>query len=135
MVIENRITSAITCFEALYLKGKEREELSHRLCQRAAALLRLMDFTPLEVYNKLNQAYDIRSTFIHGSQSEFEHQKAQDLCKTVLEYARISLLIFFQLKEAINKEELINKLDNSLLDDRALIKIKELIGDNIIITK
>jgi hypothetical protein len=49
--IGSRITSAITCFEALYLKAKERMELSHRLSQRASALLRLFDFTPLEVYN------------------------------------------------------------------------------------
>lgn len=132
---ESQITSVITCLEALYLKADERMELSHRLGQRVSALLRFHGFTPLEVYNDVRQAYDIRSTFIHGSQIEKEKQQsAQKLCKEIMEYARVSLLILFQLKDA-EKDKVINRLDNSLLDENALQKAKELARKDIIITK
>ena len=129
--IESRVTSAITCFEALYLKAEERMELSHRLSQRAAALLALFDFVPLEVYNNLNSAYDIRSTFIHGSLIETEkHKDAAQLTEKILNYARISLLIFLQVKSLIDKDNLISKIDNSLLDANAHSKLKELVKGN-----
>jgi hypothetical protein len=132
---ESQITSLITCLEALYLKADERMELTHRLGQRVSALLRFHGFTPLEVYNDVRQAYDIRSTFIHGSQIEKEKQQsAQELCKEIMEYARVSLLIFFQLKDA-EKDKVINRLDNSLLDENALQKVKGLARKDIMITK
>ena len=135
VTIESRITSAITCLEALYLKSEERMELSHRLGQRVSALLRLFGFIALEVYNNLNQAYDIRSTFIHGSQVDKGRQAtAGKLCEHILEYARVSLLVFFQLKDTTDKDKFINKLDNSLLDEKALAKLKELFGKEIIVT-
>ena len=126
--IESRITSAITCFEALYLKAQERMELSHRLSQRAAALLGLFDFVPLEVYRNLDRAYDVRSTFIHGSLIEPEnHKDIAELAEKTLNYARISLLIFLQLKNSIDKDKFINRIDNSLLDMNAHSKLEELV--------
>ena len=134
--IESRITSAITCFEALYLKAEERMELSHRLSQRASALLRVFEFRPLEVYNVLSQAYDIRSTFIHGSQIKSEERKnAAKVAEKILEYARVSLLIFFQLKHLVDKERLIGRIDSSILEERAYSKLKGLLSENCTIYK
>jgi len=132
---ESRITSAITCLESLYLKGEERMELSHRLAQRVSNLLRLLDldYRPLEVYNKLILAYDMRSTFIHGGFTKEEHRsRLPALCETVMQYARVSLLVFFQLKETLEKEQLINKLDNSLLDANSCNKLKKFILSNVL---
>ena len=130
-VIESRITSAITCFEALFLRAEERTELSHKLSQRASALLRTFEFEPLKVYNTLKQAYDIRSTFIHGSQITSEERKnAAKIAEKTLEYARASLLIFFQLKHLIDKEKLIGRIDNSILEERAYSKLKKLLNEN-----
>jgi len=44
------------------------------------------------------------------------------------------LLVFFQLKDTTDKDKFINKLDNSLLDEKALAKLKELFGKEIIVT-
>ena len=132
---ESRITSAITCLESLYLKGEERMELSHRLAQRVSNLLRLLDldYRPLEVYNKIILAYDMRSTFIHGGFTKEEHRaRLPALCETVLQYARISLLVFFQLKDTLEKEQLINKLDNSLLDTDSCNKLKQSILSKVL---
>lgn len=132
--MESRITSGITCLEALYLKGKERTELSHRLSQRVSALLRLFNFKPLQVYNTLKQAYDIRSSFIHGSQVEPEgHESIAKLARKILEYARVSLLVFLQIKNFIDKTELISEIDNSLLHEEARSKLEKFIMGNCIV--
>lgn len=129
--IESRITSAITCFEALYLKAKERMELSHRLSQRASVLLRVFGFKPLEVYNILSKAYEIRSTFVHGSQITLEERKnAVKIAEKILEYSRVSLLIFFQIKHLVSKEVFIRRIDNSILEERADSKLKVLLKEN-----
>lgn len=133
--IEGRITSVITCLEALYLKSEERAELSHRLAQRVSALLRHFNFKSLEVFNKISEAYEIRSSFIHGSHVEKEKQQsAGKLWESIMEYARVSLLTFFQLKDTLEKERIINKLDNSLLDQNALQKTKEDLSKDILIS-
>ena len=90
----------------------------------------------MKVYRAVNQAYGIRSVFIHGSQVQDKQRRHIDaLCKDVSEYARVSLLVFYQLKGAVEKEELINKLDNSLLEEKALERVRGLIGEEIVITK
>lgn len=133
--LESRITSAITCLEALYLKAEERMELSHRLGQRAAILLGLFGQNALEVYRNLVRAYEVRSVFIHGSQTEKSQQQSlPKVSETVMEYARISLVIFFQLKQSMNKERLLNKLDNSLLDGGALVKLRETVTKDILVS-
>jgi len=134
--IENRITSAITCLESLYLKGEERMELCHRLSQRVSALLCLLDldYKALEIYNQLTFAYDIRSTFIHGDQTDEKYRKKlPKLCESVMQYARISLLVFLQLKNTLEKNQIINKLDNSLLDRDAYDKLSKTICESGII--
>lgn len=129
--VESRITSAITCFEALYLKAKERTELSHRLGQRASAILRIFSFNPLEVYNTLSHAYEVRSIFIHGSQTSSEWQKSiNKIAEKILEYARVSLLVFLQLKEVIDKEKLIGRIDNSLLEHRVYQNLEKFLKEN-----
>ena len=92
-------------------------------------------FRPLEVYNNLSRAYDIRSTFIHGSQIDKAQQvSAGKLCEEVLNYARVALLVFFQVRNKTDKENLINKLDNALLDEGAQTKLKDVLKE-ILITR
>ena len=135
--VESRIALAISCLEALYLKANERSELSHRLSQRVAQLLHLAQFEthPVKAYMDVARAYEIRSTFVHGSpQTEGDHEKDNKLCAEIVDYARASLLIFAQAQEIQPKDELISKLDHSLLDETSRVRIQGIIG-NILITK
>lgn len=133
-VIEARIASAIICLEALYLKAKERMELSRRLGERASVVLGLFDFRALEVYNVIKRAYEIRSTFIHGSQVKSdERRNASELAEKIMEYARMSLLVFLQLGSVVDKEKFINKIDNALLDENAHSKLTDLVIENCIV--
>ena len=128
--VESGITSAITCLEALYLKAEERMELSRRLSQRTSALLRLFDFKPLKVYSTVKRAYNIRSIFIHGSQIKpVEHESAVRLLERVLDYARVSVLVFLQVKGFIDKDELINQIDGSLLDAKVYSRLEKFIKE------
>lgn len=138
--VEAKITAAITCLEALFLKADERSELSHRLSQRVAALLGSLGLTPLEVYNKVSRAYEIRSTFIHGSPISADQQgSAPSLSETILDYARTSLVAFFQLRARLpadaSKDALLNRLDNSLLDLKANQKLKELVIQHVTVSR
>jgi hypothetical protein len=127
---EARITSAITCLEALFLKAAERTELSHRLAQRVSALIQHTGGRPIEIYNRIVQAYEIRSTFIHGAPIPSDKQgMAPALCEQVLDYARLALVAFLDLRmtqgERFDKEKLLSRLDNSLLDETARHKLRE----------
>jgi hypothetical protein len=117
--------------EALYLKSLERAELSHRLSQRAAMLLKQFELKPKKVYEDLDRAYQIRSTYSHGSfVNPEEHKDIPALTRRVLDYARLSLLAFIQFIGKVEKASLINKLENSMLEENALTSLNELISKN-----
>jgi len=127
---ESCVTSAITCLEALLLKANERAELSHRLGQRMGMLLRFFGFQSLKVYKDIIQAYSIRSTFVHGGEVSDEKEKfASEIYKQIMEYVRVVIIIFLQIESSIEKESLICKLDNAMLDENALSKLKDQISE------
>jgi hypothetical protein len=129
---EGKMTSAMTCLEALFLKSKERDELSHRLGQRLASLLKYAGIKPFPVYQGIQRAYDMRSTFIHGSQLDDEQTKElPTLLKDVLEWSRVALLIECQLKSELDKDRLIGKLDASMLEQDASREIAGLIQKSV----
>lgn len=128
--IENQITTTINCLEALYLKKEEQTELSRRLGQRVSGIFRFLDYTPLKVYNDVTRAYDIRSKYIHGQINPEKHKNIRKLAEDILEYARISILVHILLSPDISKEQIINKIDNSLLDSAAYSKLEEIIRIN-----
>jgi Apea-like HEPN len=121
-----RITSAIMCLEALYLKEKEFAELKHRLSQRTSTILLLAGLNPLKTSEDLKRGYTIRSKFVHGS---IELQKYEDetLAGKILEYARISLLVFLQLNLSANgaKNNFLKKIDDGLLDSESHRNLKK----------
>jgi hypothetical protein len=125
---ESRLTFAIMSLESIYLKEMERDELEHRLSQRLAKLLGFCNFNKLEVYNTLMRSYGIRSSFVHGSPiSQDRINEARKLLEKVLEYDRLSILIFLQLKNEKKKDALLSLIDNSLLEEKSNSKLENLI--------
>jgi hypothetical protein len=136
---ENCIASAISCLEALYLGGDDGE-YSHRLSQRAAALLRVFtsDLGP-DIYKKVKDAYGIRSKFVHGAvEGKKERKKnsrrnnAHNLSVPILNYARVSLLVFLQLRGRKSKEDFLILIDRSLLDETAHKELVELVKSVVV---
>jgi len=129
--IENKIAYAIMGLEALYLKAEERQELSHRLAQRVAKVMKFFDKQPIKVYNIIKDGYEIRSSFVHGSPSCIEEpRKAKEILDKIVEYLRKSIIVFLQIPK--EKEDFISLIDNSMLENRANEKLQQLIGGGLI---
>ena len=127
-IAESRLTFAMMCLEALYLKQDERQELEHRLAQRISKTLYQFGHEPLEIFNKVKRSYEIRSSFVHGSPIPKNKQSdAQKLAEDILEYARSSIVIQLQLKHTMDKEKLLALVDNSLLNPQANTKLNGLL--------
>jgi hypothetical protein len=128
---ESRLSFAVMALESLYLKEMEREELERRLGQRVARLLSFYGHKPLEVYNTLKRSYDIRSSFVHGSPIPKEKmEEVSKLTEKVLEYVRLSIVLFLQLKSKYGKDKFLSLIDNSLLSKEAFDKIKGILKEN-----
>ncbi len=52
--------------ESLLFRENEQSELARTLTQCVASLLQHFGLKPVEVYNKMKRAYDIRSRYVHG---------------------------------------------------------------------
>lgn len=132
--VKAKITYAISCLEALYMRGGEEGEFSHKFSQRVSLLLRIFRFNPLCVYRIVKDAYQVRSRYSHGLLIKIKKLKFKDLLlltKLIINYTRISLLIFLQLKYKIKKKDLIKKIDNSLLHEKSNLELNKFIKKNV----
>ncbi|WP_440951492.1 hypothetical protein [Methanococcoides sp. FTZ1] len=126
-VYENRIATAMMALEALYLKDTEKGELTERLSQRVAMALKPFGYEPLKVYNFVKQAYDVRSNYVHGS--KVKQQNIVELAETILDYCRLSIILFLQIHDELEKDKLIKLLSYSLLDDSKKAEYHKLMKD------
>jgi len=124
---EERITMAVSCLEALYLK-EVRGGLRRTLSQRVAALLRNFHLNASKLADSMKDGYTIRSNFIHGNE---QRRPSDELCRDVLNYARVSLQVFLQTNEPM---KILKKLDLSLLDQAEAQKLRELLSGDYVVT-
>lgn len=123
-IIERRIANAIMGMESLYLKGEETQEIGYRLRVRVGKIFQMLELDDDKVRRNLGDAYRMRSLFVHGSQLsqkektklELKHKDLKNLLVTVLDYLRISIIVWILLKKG--KEEFIDMLDDALVDNK-----------------
>ena len=122
---ENRITFAIMSSEALYLK--EGERLPHqRISQRIAKVLETFGADAADTYNLFNRTYTIRSKFVHGESLEKKHREySAQVLGQILDYTRLSILAFLQLRDKIPQSQFLDLVDMSLLSDSARSDLRE----------
>ncbi len=131
-VIEKRISSAVMGLEALYLYPSEQQEMSYRLRMRIAKLLGLIGCNPNEVRKKLTDAYNIRSTYVHGGilkqtdrrKYERKYGDLNEFSKTIMDYLRASIVTLLRRP---GKKTLIEKIDDSFLDTSKEEEIRKLL--------
>jgi len=131
-VPEKRIASAVMGLEALYLSPSEQQEMSYRLRMRVGKLLGLVGYNSDEVRNSINDAYGIRSTYVHGGtlkpkerqRLERKHGDINKFPERIMDYLRASIAA---LLKKPSKTALIQEIDNSFLDSKKEEKIKKLL--------
>jgi hypothetical protein len=124
-ILERRFGNAVMGLEALLLRGEERQELVFRLGVRLGKLLGLVGYNSLEVRQRLNDAYNVRSAFAHGSQLSDRETKSLDskygsvesLLLSNLDYLRLSLVAAILLRKNGDEENLIRLLDDALISE------------------
>jgi len=132
-IIEKRISSAVMGLEALYLSPSEQQEMSFRLRMRLGKMLSLIGYNPEEVRKNMIDAYDIRSTYVHGgtlkqkSRQKYEnkHGNLNEFCETITDYLRSSIVALLLRKTS--KASIIQKIDDSFLDSTREEEIKTLL--------
>jgi hypothetical protein len=128
---EPRIAYAIMGLEALFFRSLEREELNYRLQMRIAKLLSLFSKNPKAIRRDIKNAYNIRSTYLHGSRLDKDNEQKllktyngnlENLLITVLECLRKSLILFIVV--GMPKEQLISLLEDSLISEEDSMVLK-----------
>jgi len=131
-IVERRISSAVMGLEALYLQGGEQQEMSYRLRMRVSKLLGLLGYNPDEIEERMKDAYEVRSKYVHGGilkskesrKLEGKYGDINEFTKTIINYLRASIVALFRRP---SKASLIKKIDDSFLDSRKEEEIRKLI--------
>ncbi len=115
----------INCLEALFLKTEERTELQYRVVNRVALLLSHFGHSSLEIKRELEKAYSARNKVAHGGRlTQNSINKLAPINESLQNYARLSIQIYLQLMGSIPKEDLIDKIDDSLIDNDSNEKLR-----------
>ena len=121
-----KIAYAVMGLDALYLEGGG--EAQYKLAQRAAKLLGLFGEDPEEVYDILkNDAYKIRSAYVHGNEPPKTKRKPNEILNSVIEYLRKSILIFMHASK--NKKELLDLIDRAMRDKKSADELRKCIEE------
>ncbi len=109
---ERAITFSVMGLEALILE--QGPELKHRFRSRLARLSSYLDSNLKDVYEVMNQAYSIRSDFVHGNVTK--PRKKEKLClETSLSLLRICILIYLSNGPSFKKKQFLNYIDNAII--------------------
>lgn len=123
---DRRLMYAIMGLESLLLKEEETSELIFKLSIRVAKLLGNLGLISHKVKEHVKQAYNYRSKTVHGScLKNKEKTEIKILLPIILNYLRLAIL-FFLMNTDIEKEEIIEIIDNSMLDNKYENKLEDL---------
>lgn len=105
---------ALACLEALLLRVEERTEVGCLLLgRRLSRLLRDCGLAPEPVVGLLQQAYDIRNAGRHLlPAANLESRSLTWLARSLLNYARITLITFLRTADSTSTETIIKILDD-----------------------
>lgn len=105
---EKRVSTVVMGLEALY-NYEDHETIGFKLKIRTAKTLASFGFDADEVAKNISRGYSIRSKYAHGSLSAKEIEF--DFIKTLINYLRVSILIFLHLD--MNKDKFIEIMNKS----------------------
>ncbi len=130
-----KILSSMTSIEALL--SNENTEISFKCRLRVSKLVSFFGFNPIDAFEKMKKAYDLRSRLVHGSKTSEKMNSllefARNYAHEIINFNRICILIFLQLKNIKEKDDLIKLIDQSFISDASNESLRELITENVVI--
>lgn len=138
------IIYVLAALETLFYKDDDPKfEISYKLRMRITKLFSLLNdlfkyninyYNYKNVKEIINNAYSIRSSFLHGNATELEKQlKKFSEFNILLDYLRISLIIEILIEKERNK--FIECIDNSMLDEQSENEFKSLLVKKLTVIK
>jgi len=132
-MVERRIANAVMALESIFLKGGETQELLYRLSIRVARIFGLIGMDSHHVKRFLQEAYKIRSLFVHGDQLSYkakqklnvQYGSVDSFLLRLLDYCRMSILTAIMLKK--EKDEYGDLIDDALIDIEGTERLERLL--------
>ena len=114
---EDKMVDYIIALEALYLNG-DHGEFTYRLAHRAASMLGSTFDRRRVTFEKVKDAYNLRSKIVHGSSDPKKRKITNEDVEKVNNYVRISIVKYLNLNKTHNSKKLIlEKIDESLFGE------------------
>jgi len=121
---EDSLLDAVIAMEIL-LTDKKRQEMTHKLALRMAALISLHKYNkekPGDIFKRVKRIYDYRSNLIHGNKKEADKLSEIEITKDektrtvskAIEYLRMALSVLIDNPEYLDP----NKIDHQLIIDK-----------------
>lgn len=115
-----QIMCAVTALQSLFLTATDRERVGARLGQRIGTLMACYGRGFEEVCREVEEGWIIRNASRHQfEQGAIEEPGLPFLAQNLIDYARLSLLIFIQFSESWHCKSLIEQLDRAQRSTRA----------------
>lgn len=126
---ETGITYAIMALESLFTKSSG--EITFKLKARTAKVFGILGLNPTEIFENINEAYNIRSIFTHGEKLNSKlirkirqkYQYEEVLGLTIIDYVRIAIIIHIMVNKT--KDEFIDLIDKALISDKGTNELKK----------
>lgn len=114
---EDKMVDYLIALEALYLNG-DHGEFTYRLAHRAASMLGSTFDRRRVTFEKVKDAYNLRSQIVHGSSNPKKREITNEDVEKVNNYVRISIVKYLNLNKTHNSKKLIlEKIDESLFGE------------------
>ena len=130
--VERKLMTAVMGLESLFTFEKDRGENSFKLGIRVAKLLGYLNLDVEKVRRLTEEAYNYRNKVVHGSYISQEiKKKMNEIIPYILNYLRISLIIFILESQRIGKDRMIEMIDKSTISDTHNKELKKLLEKEI----
>jgi len=117
---ERKLFSIVSGLEALYTQSGEYGESAYRLALRIGKILGMLGMSSINIQVDMTKSYKIRNKVGHGMLlDEKDRKESIELEKKLLEYLRLSIIIFLLSIEEKSKGRIIDEIDKSMINDES----------------
>ena len=124
--------TAVMGLESLLTLEKDRGENAYKLGIRVPKLIGYLNFDVEETRRLTEEAYDYRNKVVHGSFiSQDRKAKMNELLPYILNYLRVSLILFILQSPGIGKNKLVDLIDKSTISHKRNTELQKLLLNSV----